>query len=155
VWDLYRPRPSHRARKNNSKGRALDSAMAEGPSTTAVSATVGPTNETLEEILDPNGDLYDPPPLPPSATGPQIRSALHSMAIAALCNCQSMEVDGVLRFQVGPLCEVHVVSSKVQVRLHKRRSQSCFRCRGSLCIVTEFQGFRGSLRYSRKGKFNR
>jgi hypothetical protein len=48
----------------------------------------------LEEILDPDGDLYDPPPLPPNASGPQIRTALHSMAIAALYNHQSMEIDG-------------------------------------------------------------
>jgi ankyrin repeat protein len=32
-----------------------------------------------------------------------------------------------LRFQAGPLCEVHVVRSRVQMRLRKRRSQERFR----------------------------
>ena len=92
--DLFRPRPSRKARNHKGKGKAPDSPMAEEPPMPPTKAAAGPSNESLEEILDPDGDLYDPPPLPPNASGPQIRTALHSMAIAALYNHQSMEIDG-------------------------------------------------------------
>jgi hypothetical protein len=52
---------------------------------------------TIKDILNLDGNLYDPPPLPPHLTGPQIISALHNKVIAGMCNqhnhTQSMEVD--------------------------------------------------------------
>jgi hypothetical protein len=68
--------------------------MAKEPPTPPTKATAGPSNKSLEEILNLDSNLYNPPPLPLNASGPQIRTTLHSMAIAALCNHQSMEING-------------------------------------------------------------
>jgi hypothetical protein len=90
---LFRPCPSCKARKQKDKSSGLDPPATGEPLKTTANARAGPSNKTLEEILDPDGDLYDPPPLLPNATGPQIRLALHSRAIAAICNYQAMEID--------------------------------------------------------------
>jgi len=48
----------------------------------------GPTlsNASIDEILDPDDDFFNPPPLPPNPTGIQIRSGLHDRTLAAACN---------------------------------------------------------------------
>jgi hypothetical protein len=61
------------------------------------------------------------------------------IALPSLAICISGFIGLLLRFQVGPLCEVHVVSSKVQKGLRKRQSQNHFRSQGSLRTVTRFQ----------------
>ena len=86
--DLFRPRQSRGRKKPKGKGKEKEMNL--------INFSVAPHHATIEECLDSDGDLYDPPPLPPNPTGPQIRSALHDMAIANLCNNydQSMEIDG-------------------------------------------------------------
>jgi hypothetical protein len=88
--DLFRPRPSRGPRRPRGKGKEKKIFTADGPTVTTQPGT------TIEDILDPDGDLYDPPPIPPNPTGPQIRTALHDKGIADICNSnnQSMEVDG-------------------------------------------------------------
>ena len=86
--DLFRPRPKRgpRRHKNNGKGKEIDSE--EHP-------IAGPSNATLEEVIDLDDDLYNPPPLPPNPTAAQVRTALHHKSIANLCRSinQDMEVD--------------------------------------------------------------
>jgi hypothetical protein len=87
--DLFRPRPSRGSRKSKGKGKEKEIFTEDGPT------AVNRHNAAIEDIIDPDGDLYDPPPLPPNPTGPQIRTALHDKGIADICNNinQSMEVD--------------------------------------------------------------
>jgi len=90
--DLFRPRQSRGPRKSKGKGKEREHLTADEPAD-PTNITAALPNSTIEHILDEDGDLYDPPPLPPNPTGPQIRTALHDRAIANICNHQSMEVD--------------------------------------------------------------
>jgi hypothetical protein len=87
--DLFRPRPSRGPRRSRGKGKEKEIFTADGP-TVVTHPTV-----TIEDLLDTDGDLYDPPPLPLNPTGPQIRTALHDKRIADIYNNnnQSMEID--------------------------------------------------------------
>jgi hypothetical protein len=82
---LFRPRTSRGPRKSRGKGKEKERDTEEDP-------TAALPNATIDEIIDPDDDLYNPAPLPPNPTGPQIRSALHDKSIANICN-QAMEVD--------------------------------------------------------------
>ena len=76
--DLFRPRPSRGPRRSRNKGKERNTD--EDPATGPLLGT------SLEEIIDPDDDLYNPAPLPPNPTGPQIRSALHDRAVANICS---------------------------------------------------------------------
>lgn len=93
--DLFHPCQSRRPRKPKDKGKEREQPTAEDPALAPANVAAAPTNTTIEELLDPDGDLYDPPPLPPNPTRPQVRSALHDKSMANLLNHydQSMEVD--------------------------------------------------------------
>ena len=86
--DLFRPRPSRGPRRPRGRDKGKERAFEEGPR--AASPGV-----PLEDIMDPDDDLYNPPPLPPNPTGPQIREALHDRSIANIFRppSQAMEVD--------------------------------------------------------------
>ena len=90
--DLFCPRQSRGPRRSKGKGKEQEQHNIENPPDTVTT----PPEATIEDILDPDGDLYDPPPLPPKPTGRQVRTALHDKGIANLYNqgIQSMEVDG-------------------------------------------------------------
>jgi hypothetical protein len=49
----------------------------------------------LEELIDLDDELYNPPPLPSNPTAAQVRTALHHKSIENLCRTinQDMEVD--------------------------------------------------------------
>jgi hypothetical protein len=88
--DLFCPRLSRGSRRSRGKGKEKEIFTENGPTVAAHPST------TIEQILDPDWDLYDPPPLPPNPTGPQIRTALHDRGIANICNNNNepMEEDG-------------------------------------------------------------
>jgi len=56
---------------------------------------LNPLPAMVDDIFDPKDDLYNPAPLLPHPTGPQIRTALHDRSIANICNSytQEMEMD--------------------------------------------------------------
>ncbi len=91
VQELFCPRQS---RKPRGKGKVREQQATEEPMATPFDPAVAPPRATIEEIIDEDGDLYDPPPLPFNPMGPQIRTALHDRTIANMCNHQSMEIDG-------------------------------------------------------------
>ena len=87
--DLFRPRPKRgpRRHKNNGKGKEIDGE--ELP-------IAGPSNASLEDLIDLDHDLYNPSTLlPPNPTAAQVRTALHHKSIDNLCRSlnQDMEVD--------------------------------------------------------------
>ena len=84
--DLFRPRPNRGPRRLRDKGKGKERAMEEDP-------TTGRVHATLEEITDPDDELYNPAPLPPQPTGREIRTALHDRAIANICNSQAQEME--------------------------------------------------------------
>ena len=92
--DLFHPCQSHRPRKSKGKGREEEHPIAGDPNMSPSNNTAAPPNATIEEILDTDGDLYDPSPLPPNPTQQQIRKALHDNSTAQLLNYydQSMEI---------------------------------------------------------------
>jgi hypothetical protein len=93
--DLFRPRQSRGSKKSKGKGKERERPTAENPAAAPSSIAAALPNTTIEEILDTDGDLYDPPPLPPNPTGRQIRSALRDNSTADLLNHydDSMEID--------------------------------------------------------------
>jgi hypothetical protein len=84
--DMFRPRPSRKARKLKNKGKNRD--YAEG---------LGEPLETppdhIEDLTNVDEDLYAPAPLPPNPTRRQVRTALHHGAIDNLCETIYPRVD--------------------------------------------------------------
>ncbi len=74
------------AERTNSKGKERD--PAEGPGLPS-------RNADAEEIGDEDYDLFNPPPLPPNPSGPQIRMALRKRSDAAMLQAMlhTMDVD--------------------------------------------------------------
>jgi hypothetical protein len=73
---LFRQRAPHKHRRDRGKGREREAVAEGGPGE-------GLPNATLEDILDPDSDMLDPPPLPPNPSGPEIRSGMRDQMIAA------------------------------------------------------------------------
>jgi hypothetical protein len=89
--DLFRPRSGHKPKRNKGKGRERETDVEEEP--IAGPSNAGPTNTPIDEIMDPDDDLYHPAPLPPNPTRPQIRAGLHHQSIAAILNSDSHLMD--------------------------------------------------------------
>ncbi|KAI0247832.1 hypothetical protein BJV78DRAFT_1285260 [Lactifluus subvellereus] len=84
---LFRPRATRRADKARNRGRTNST----GPEPEQPAAP----SATIEEVLDPDDDLTNPPPLPPNPSGPQVRAALNRRAAAGIYDAtvHTMEVD--------------------------------------------------------------
>ena len=60
--DLFCPRKGRGPRRPRDKGKEKELFNAEDSTTIPANIRRAPLNTTIEEILDPDGDLYDPPP---------------------------------------------------------------------------------------------
>ncbi|KAI0285881.1 hypothetical protein BGY98DRAFT_1092709 [Russula aff. rugulosa BPL654] len=82
---LFRPRNTRRAERARDKGKGRD--PAEGPG-------LPPARAHVEEVSEPDHDLFNPPPAPPNPSGPQTRAARrHADAIGLRDMLHDMDVD--------------------------------------------------------------
>jgi hypothetical protein len=92
----------------------------------------------------------------PTQCAEQYECVANKMEHTRLNSSSYWLVNQMLRFQVGPLCEVHVRKFKVSDETSQTAKLKSFQMsRVTAHSDRVSRGFRGSLRYSRKDKFNR